>query len=534
MAIERWHPGQELSKQEMAIIKRLGRVRKFLAFLRRHRHELIDESFQGELESMYRDTGAGKEPVVPGLMAMATLVQGYLGASDATMVELTVIDLSVQMVLDEMGVAEPAFSQGAFSDFRARFIGADMDRRLLEKTVEVARQCKEFDWRKLPKTLRVAIDSKPLEGAGRVEDTFNLLGHAARKVVECAAQLLGWEFERVCQEAGIPLLVETSMKRGLDIDWNDAHEKAGAIKTLSLQLDRLQDWLRRCLPEALARPPLQEHVETLEQIRNQDLEPDPDGGGTRIRDGVAAERRISISDPQMRHGRKNKSKRFNGYKQHIAADIDRDLILACEVTPANRPEQEGAPALKSDIERQQLQIGELYIDRGYINSSVVDDVLARKGEVICRPWNAKNGKLFPKSMFEIDMGYRLITCPGEQTMTFQPGMVVEFDAEGCDSCPLRVLCTSVPLGRGRTISIAHDEQLQHRLRKMLATPAGRERLRTRTHVEHRLAHIARRQGPRARYFGTRKNTFDLRRAAAIQNLESWQRRAEPALCNVAK
>src|SRR5438552_8541298 len=91
MAIERWSPREELLKQESAIIKRLWRVRKFLAFLRRHRHEIIDETFQDELEGMYRNTGAGKEPVTPGLMAMATLVQGYLGASDATMVELTVI-----------------------------------------------------------------------------------------------------------------------------------------------------------------------------------------------------------------------------------------------------------------------------------------------------------------------------------------------------------------------------------------------------------------------------------------------------------
>ncbi len=44
--------------------------------------------------------------------------------------------------------------------------------------------------KQLPKSLRIAIDSSPLEGAGRVEDTFNLLGHAARKVVECAAAAL--------------------------------------------------------------------------------------------------------------------------------------------------------------------------------------------------------------------------------------------------------------------------------------------------------------------------------------------------------
>src|SRR5690606_29407020 len=99
--------------------------------------------------------------------------------SDGEMVELTVVDLRVQMVLDRLGEGEPAFSQGALQEFRERLIRADLDRRLLERTVALARSTREFDPRKLPKTLRVAIDSSPLEGAGRVEDTFNLLAHAA-------------------------------------------------------------------------------------------------------------------------------------------------------------------------------------------------------------------------------------------------------------------------------------------------------------------------------------------------------------------
>ncbi len=47
----------------------------------------------------------------------------------------------------------------------------------------------EFDWKKIPKTLRVAMDSAPLEGAGHLEDTVNLLAHSARKVLACAAGL---------------------------------------------------------------------------------------------------------------------------------------------------------------------------------------------------------------------------------------------------------------------------------------------------------------------------------------------------------
>src|SRR5947207_3344551 len=187
MTIARWKPPVAPTRQEQFLLKRLDRVRKLLGFLRVHRHELFDDAFQDELASMYRTTGAGKDALPPAMMAMAMLVQGYLGISDAEMVELTVVDLRVQMVLGCLGAEQPVFSQGPLQEFRERLIGADLDRRVLERTVELAKRTKAFDHRKLPKTLRVAIDSSPLEGAGRVEDTYNLLAHAGRNVVRCAA-----------------------------------------------------------------------------------------------------------------------------------------------------------------------------------------------------------------------------------------------------------------------------------------------------------------------------------------------------------
>jgi hypothetical protein len=528
MAFERWKPRLDYTKQEESLLKRLRKTRKLFAFLRDHRHELFDDAFQAELESAYRSTGAGKDPTPPALLAMVVILQSYQGISDAEAVDLTVMDLRWQMVLDRLGADEPAFGQGTLVDFRERLIRADLDLRLLERTVELARRTNAFDWRKLPKTLRVAVDSSPLVGAGRVEDTMNLLAHAARKVVECAAGLLDWSAERVAREAGIPLLLSSSVKRALDIEWSNPDAKAGALNTLVEQLDALDAWLKKRLPDALTKPPLKEHVDTLVQIRTQDLEPDPDGGGggTRIRKGVAPERRVSIQDPDMRHGRKSRTKLFNGYKRHIAADLDTDLIIACAITPANRPEEEAAPALKADIERQGRAIWELYIDRGYIASSVVAEILAYGGQVICKPWVARNGALFTKADFTINMRAMTITCPAGEVEPIDLGADVEFNPEACARCPLRTKCTTAAPGSGRTVTIADDERLQHRLRKLVLTSQGRQRLRERVAVEHRLAHLGRRQGPRGRYCGTRKNLFDLRRAAAVQNLEVIDRRLE--------
>ena len=112
-----------------------------------------------------------------------------------------------------------------------------------------------------------------------------------------------------------------------------------------------------------------------------------------------------------------------------------------------------------------------------------------------------------------------ITCPAGEVEHFEPGSVVHFDPEACGPCAQRANCTEAASGKGRSVTMGDDEGLQKKLRKLQNTRAGREDLRERVAVEHRLAHLANRQGPKARYIGTRRNVFDLRRLSAVQNLE---------------
>ena len=136
--------------------------------------------------------------------------------------------------------------------------------------------------------------------------------------------------------------------------------------------------------------------------------------------------------------------------------------------------------------------------------------------------NVKPG-LFGKRDFHINVRDQTITCPAGQIEAFEPGQQVHFDPEACGPCGLRAQCTHASSGKGRSVTMGDDEPLQKKLRRMQSTHAGREKLRARVPVEHQLAHIANRQGPHARYRGARRNTFDLRRLAAIQNLESVAR-----------
>jgi hypothetical protein len=60
--------------------------------------------------------------------------------------------------------------------------------------------------------------------------------------------------------------------------------------------------------------------------------------GLSLRHGVARNRRISVEDSQMRHGRKSRSVLFDGYKRHVLRDLDSGLVPAVGITPANVPE----------------------------------------------------------------------------------------------------------------------------------------------------------------------------------------------------
>ena len=167
----------------------------------------------------------------------------------------------------------------------------------------------------------------------------------------------------------------------------------------------------------------------------------------------------------------------------------------------------------------------LLIDRAYLNSEMTDAVASDGGLIICKPWRGASVTpgLFGKRDFKVNVRDGTITCPAGEVEAFEPGAVVHFDPEACGPCPLRASCTQAASGKGRTVTMGDGERLQKKLRTLQQTRAGRETLRERVGVEHRLAHLANRQGPKARYRGTRRNAFDLRRLSAVQNLESIAR-----------
>jgi transposase len=492
---------------------RLVKRAKLFVFLRQHRHELFDDAFQAELAAIYRDSALGHPPVPAAQLALATILQAYTGVSDDEVVEATVMDRRWQLVLDCLDVERAPFSKGTMVAFRQRLIARDLDRRLIERTVELAATTKAVGSRQL----RAALDSSPLWGAGRVEDTYNLLGHALRKALGVIARQQGRGLAAVATEAGAPLLSgERSLKAALDCDWDDPAARTGALRQVVAALEAMERWLAEQggVPEAARAA-----VAAAQQVRAQDVEALPEDV-VRLRRGVAKDRRISVEDAEMRHGRKSKSHLFDGFKRHILRDLDGGLVRAVGITAANAPEAGVTDELLADLERQEVALGEIHIDRAYLASALVRERPPGL-QVYCKAWPVRNADRYAKTAFVLDWGVGTIRCPNQVVVPCRPGQTVRFPEGRCQLCPLRERCTGSACGR--SVHIHPDERLLQELRERQRTPHGRAKLRERVPAEHSLAHIGHGQGDRARYRGARKNLFDLRRCAVVHNLHVLQR-----------
>jgi transposase len=504
-----WTPPAEPTLAEQAVIRAVRRARLFV-FLREHRHELFDGEFQAELARAYADSPKGQPPVPPAQLALATILQAYTRVSDDEVIEATVMDRRWQLALDCTGADQPPFSKGTLVGFRKRLIAADLDRRLIERTVELAARTGGFG----PRALRAALDSSPLWGAGRVEDTVNLMGHALRKALGVIAAAQGWGQAAgtalVAARAGVPQLAASSLKAALDRDWDDPAARDEALAEVLGLLDQVEAFIAGQAGDEAAA----EAVAAARRVRDQDV--DYSGSAPALRRGVARDRRISVEDAQMRHGRKSRSVLFDGYKRHVLRDLDTGLVVAAGITPANAPEASVAADITADLDAAGRTLAELHIDRAYLSSSLVRD----RGPglaIFCKAWRVRNtGGRYAKDQFTPDFETGQLTCPAGVSMPFWPGKTVHFPKDTCAACPLRRRCTSSR--NGRSVSVHPDEELLAELRRRQQTTAGRAKLRERVKVEHALAHVGHWQGRRARYRGTRKNLFDLRRVAVVHNL----------------
>jgi hypothetical protein len=355
-----WNPPLALSPEEQTMAARPQKARKFFVFLRPIRDALLDADFPQTLARSSRPEPGGQAPGDAGGLALATRWQASGRVSDQDAVERTVRDKRGQMGLDGLGAQHPPCSRGTLFHFRTRLIAHNLEKTLLARTVALAEQTGGCGARHL----RAALDSPPLVGAGRVEDTLTLLGHALRKAVGRAAKALDTSAEVRMADAGLELGGQSSLHAALALDGGAPTARASARRLVLEEVERWTNWLEQ--PRLTAHEsPRHAVLETIEQRVAQETEPDPEGGpgARRLTHHVAPDRRLSVADADMRHGRTRSATTFNGCTAPRVLALDHHRTRAVVVCPANQPDPEAVERLAEEVE-QGPGLFQWDIDRG--------------------------------------------------------------------------------------------------------------------------------------------------------------------------
>jgi hypothetical protein len=465
----------------------------------------------------------GRPSAPPSLLALLTLLQHESGCSDAEAIARSAFDLRWAAVLRK-AAGEPLCAKSTFQLFRAHLVLHDGVRTLFEQSLAEARRAGLLQGG----ALRVALDTKPILGRGAVEDTYNLLATGIQQLIRALAAVARQPPEAWAPAHDLGRYFGPSLKGSADLDWSDPAARNEFLAEIVTDARRLL----RLTGAALAEDgPLavREAAVLLEQLLLQDVVETSDGEGGRkaaIKAGTAPERIPSATDPEQRHGRKSQSKRFTGHKASVAVDVDSQLILDAQVLSGTAGDATGALA---QVERVEATTGQTVAqslgDCAYGSGETRQAFAAAGRDLVAKvPQESNNQGLFPKRAFVLDLERETVTCPGGQTTTRftqdkAGGKTFHF-GRLCQDCPLRAHCTTAT--GGRTLQVHPQEALLQAARAAQETPAGRERLRERVVVEHRLARLGQLGVGQARYRGRQKTRFQLLVLATVANLRwTW-------------
>lgn len=485
--------------------------------------------FRDEDFAVFYSERTGRPSVPPSQLALMTLMQHESGCSDAEAVARTAYDLRWAAVL-RRPAGEPLCAKSTFQLFRAHLVLHDEARAIFEKSIQEARRAGLLKGG----ALKIAVDTKPILGRGAVEDTYNLLGTGIQGLVRALAGLEQSKPEdwATCHDFGRYLGSNgPSLKGSADIDWSDPEARKQFLTEIVTDARRLLRLAGEALagvsPEKAAS--VREAAALLEQLLLQDVveTTGADGEGrASIKEGTAPGRIPSAKDPEMRHGRKSKSKRFDGHKASIAVEVESQIIVDADVIAGDAPDAEGLLAQVERVEEQTGQRVEQTLgDCAYGSGAIRQTFAAAERTLVAKvPQEPTNNGFFPKSAFVLDLVNDTVTCPGGQTTgkftgSEANGKLFHFGAL-CQGCSMRAQCT--PAVGGRQVRVHPQEALLQAAREQQQTPEGRARLQQRGVVEHRLARLAQLRINQARYIGRKKTRFQLLIAATIANLRrTW-------------
>jgi hypothetical protein len=465
-----------------------------------HGHEIVSDD---DFAHLYHPR-IGRPSIPPSVMVRAMLCATHDKTSDAETSRRTRVDADWKAA---MGVDDdfPGIAPTTFSLMRSRMVVHEASATVFDQVLARAVTARIFR-----QPLVAIIDSSPVRGAGAVADTYELI----RGFLAKAAKAAGKRLSRQTRRQVAPLVAGKG-----NIDWHDPEARTEHLGVLVAAARAVVAELRQIDDPGVAEP-----VGLLRQVVDQDVEDDQEGNPT-IRRGVAADRIVSHSDPEMRHGRKSASRRFDGHKVDVVVDEASELVLGVGVRAGNAPDGGAAAPLVEAISAVDgIEVATLVGDMAYSDPEVRIAVEQAGATLVAKVPPVRNSGRFPKTEFFIEVDR--VTCPAGQTTTHtrqahdhkgRPGVRFLFPAHLCRACPVRAQC--IGGAGGREIFVGVHEERMAAARAAEHDPAIRSLLRRRAKVERKIDHLQDLGMAKARYRGRTKTLLQLLLAASVANFK---------------
>jgi hypothetical protein len=498
----------------------------FYGFLASMRGQLFKD---GEFAEFYCPNN-GRDSVPPSILATALLLQTHDKVSDEEAKERADFDIRWKVALG-IAVDDKPFAKSTLQLFRAHLILHEKVRAVFQRSLRFARQTGYLKSHRM----KAALDTSYILGRGAVKDTYNLLADGIVQVVRALSALDGVKTQEWANQRGLESYFGSSVKGEAAINWDDEKARRAFLQAIVADADRVLELARQAqgqLPgEDQKRQVIVDSAELLGQLLLQDVERKDDGAG--LKEGVSRDRIPSVHDPEIRHGHKSSSLRFDGYKAAVAVDTDSQLITAVEVLPGNAPDNTGAMALVEQSEKNTAsQVEETMGDCAYGDGATRQAFVDAGRTLVAKVPGRPNKAYFPKEDFQINLEAGTCTCPAGQVSPLKQRLKSHPDGQGgwqrpwgfvfdnliCGACPLRSKCAAGKKDKGRTVSLHPQEALLQQARAFQHSPAFAEYRKRRQVAEHRLARLVQLGIRQARYFGRVKTHFQLLLAATVANL----------------
>jgi IS5 family transposase len=474
------------------------------AFLAVHREALFPA---GMFADMYPSPN-GRPSMPPQVLAVTVVLQALYGVPDSEAAQALRCDLRWKAACG-LGLLDPGFDPSLLAYFRRRLARSGDPGRLFAKVKEVVAATGVLAGKH-----RRALDSTVLDDAVATQDTVTQLVAAVRRVIrevpgaaQAAAAVCGAHDYR---DPGKP-----------KIAWDDEQARAALVSAL------VNDALA-LLEHLPAQPggPAADAIGLLALVAGQDVEPaegsDGSDGRWRIARRTAADRVVSVTDPDARHIHKNRARYQDGFKAHVAFEPETGLFTAVELTGGSGPGSHDAAVAVRLLAGEQDPV------------TVLGDAAYGTGELRARLQGAGHAAVikppppqpavpggFTGDDFTIDDQAGTVTCPaGHAVALGRPHAdgtrQAQFKAL-CAGCPLRRRCTTSKTGR--VLSVHPRHALLAAARRAAASPAWKDEYRRwRPPVERAIAWLVAQGSRRVPYRGITANNAWLANRAAALNL----------------